>query len=95
MSSKSSKTESLDTQVPSNLMESIKHSVPKGAISLGEYDDMISSSAILKAMQKCDISDDPTDAEKLREVFNTPELMARAISLIVSRQYRFRNSKKP
>ena len=63
----------------------IKNSVPNNVISIGEYEDMISSSAILKAMQKCDISEDPTDTEKLQEVFNTPELMARAISLIVSR----------
>lgn len=81
----SRKKQEIQEKKQRSIVDVIKNSVPSNVISIGEYEDMISSSAILKAMQKCDISEDPTDTEKLQEVFNTPELMARAISLIVSR----------
>ena len=81
----SRKKQEIQEKKQGSIVDVIKNSVPSNVISIGEYEDMIRSSAILKAMQKCDISEDPTDTEKLQEVFNTPELMARAISLIVSR----------
>lgn len=51
---------------------------------MDEVTRVISSSAVVRAMQRVNLDYEPTDKEKLDEVMTHPELLARAVGMIVS-----------
>ena len=51
---------------------------------MDEVTKVISSSAVVRAMQKVNLAYEPTDKEKLDEILTHPELLARAVGMIVS-----------
>ena len=51
---------------------------------MDEITRVVSSSAVVRAMQKVNLDYEPSDKEKLDEVMTHPELLARAVGMIVS-----------
>lgn len=51
---------------------------------MDEITQVISSSAVVRAMQKVNLNYEPTDKEKLDEIMTHPELLARAVGMIVN-----------
>ena len=58
--------------------------LPGNMLSMEELADKVSASAVLRAMQKVNLEYEPTEREKLEEVFTHPELLSRAIGLIAT-----------
>lgn len=65
-------------------MSSKKLPLPGNSISMDEVTRVISSSAVVRAMQRVNLDYQPTDKEKLDEIMTHPELLARAVGMIVS-----------
>lgn len=53
------------------------------SLSMDDVASVISSAAIVRAMQKVDLDYEPTDKEKLDDIIAHPELLARAVGMIV------------
>lgn len=53
-------------------------------ITLDELSDIMNMGAVVKAMKTVDLKYEPTDKEKLEEVMSHPELLARAVGMIVN-----------
>lgn len=53
-------------------------------LTMDEITKVVSSSAIIRAMQKVNLDYQPSDKEKLDEIMTHPELLARAVGMIVS-----------
>lgn len=53
-------------------------------MTLDELSEVMSMGAVVKAMKTVDLTYEPTDKEKLEEVMTHPELLARAVGLIVN-----------
>lgn len=51
---------------------------------MDEITRVVSSSAVVRAMQKVNLDYEPSDKEKLDEVMTHPELLARAVGMIVT-----------
>lgn len=51
---------------------------------MDDISKVVSSSAVVRAMQKVNLDYQPSDKEKLDEVMSHPELLARAVALIVN-----------
>ena len=58
--------------------------LPGNNLTLDDVTQVVSSSAIVRAMQKVNMDYEPSDKEKLDEVLTHPELLARAVGMIVS-----------
>lgn len=53
-------------------------------LSMDDVNNIVSSSAIVRAMKKIDVTLEPTDKEKLDEILEHPELLARAVGMIIT-----------
>ena len=53
------------------------------SLSMDDVASVIRSAAIVRAMQKVDLDYEPTDKEKLDDIIAHPELLARAVGMIV------------
>ena len=53
-------------------------------LSMDEISNIVSSSAIVRAMSKVDVTLEPTDKEKLDQILDHPELLARAVGMIIT-----------
>lgn len=58
--------------------------LPGNNLSLDDITQVVSSSAIVRAMQKVNMDYEPSDKEKLDEILTHPELLARAVGMIVN-----------
>ena len=58
--------------------------LPGNNLSLDDVTQVVSSSAIVRAMQKVNMDYEPSDKEKLDEILTHPELLARAVGMIVN-----------
>lgn len=59
--------------------------IKKGnTLSMDDITNIISSDVILRAMRKVDLDYEPTDKEKLEEIMEHPELLARAVGMILT-----------
>lgn len=56
---------------------------PKNEITLSDVTDLMSTRPIVQAIKKTNLDYTPTDKEKLDQILNHPELLARVIGLIV------------
>lgn len=65
-------------------MSSKKLPLPGNSLTMDDITNVISSSAVVRAMQKVDLNYEPTDKEKLDEIMTHPELLARAVGMIVN-----------
>lgn len=65
-------------------MSRSKLPLPGNTLTMDEITQVISSSAVVRAMQKVNLNYEPTDKEKLDEVMTHPELLARAVGMIVN-----------
>lgn len=54
------------------------------SLTLDDITQVVSSSAIIRAMQKVDMNYEPSEKEKLDEILSHPELLARAVGLIIN-----------
>lgn len=53
-------------------------------LSMEDISNIVSSSAIIRAMSKIDVTVEPTDKEKLDQILDHPELLARAVGMILT-----------
>lgn len=65
-------------------MSRSKLPLPGNTLTMDEITQVISSSAVVRAMQKVNLDYEPTDKEKLDEIMTHPELLARAVGMIVN-----------
>ena len=65
-------------------MSRSKLPLPGNTLTMDEITQVISSSAVVRAMQKVNLNYEPTDKEKLDEIMTHPELLARAVGMIVN-----------
>lgn len=54
------------------------------SITLDDITDVVSASSVIRAMQKVNMDYEPSDKEKLDEIMTHPELLARAVGLIIN-----------
>lgn len=65
-------------------MSSNKLPLPGNTLSMDDITQVVSASAIVRAMRKVNVDYEPTDKEKLDEILTHPELLARAVGMIVT-----------
>lgn len=64
--------------------EKEKSLLPGNTLSMLEFEDKISATAVLRAMKKVNLEYESTEKEKLEQIYNSPELLSKAITLIVT-----------
>lgn len=65
-------------------MSTNKLPLPGNTLTMDDITDVISSSAVVRAMQKVNMDYEPAEKEKLDEIMTHPELLARVTGLIVT-----------